>query len=61
MTTVATNPAKRYRVEVSTSVKGVHTYSCTVELQGDDVTRETILAELDALVSELDARYPPGG
>lgn len=47
---------KRTRVEVSTSVKGVKTFSCTVELM--DGTNEEILAESDALVAELDKRYP---
>jgi hypothetical protein len=45
----------RYRVNVSTSTKGVHTYDCTVEGLGH--TREEVLAESDALASELDRRY----
>ena len=48
---------KRIRIEVSTSVKGVKTYSCTIELV--DSTNEEVLAESDALVKALDARYPP--
>ena len=47
---------KRTRVEVSTSVKGVKTYSCTIELL--DSTNEEVLAESDALVAALDTRYP---
>jgi len=47
---------KRTRVEVSTSVKGVKTYSCTIELL--DSTNEEVLAESDALVAALDKRYP---
>jgi hypothetical protein len=60
---------RRYRVNVSTSVKGVKTYDCTVELNVslglDEATtndaethRKGILAESDALVAELDKRYP---
>ena len=55
---------RRYRVGVSTSVKGVHSYDCTVELTaGEELDRDNlqdiILAESDALVLELDQRYPP--
>ena len=46
---------RRIRIEVSTSVKGVHTYSCTVELVDQDLT--TVVAESDKLVALLDARY----
>lgn len=46
----------RYRVNVSTSVKGVKTFECTVDMEG--FTMEEILAESDALVKALDARYP---
>lgn len=49
---------KRIRIEVSTSVKGVKTYSCTCEML--DTTQEEVLAESDALVVALDKRYPPG-
>ena len=49
---------KRYRINVSTSVKGVHTWDATVELQGDQVTMEEVLAESDRLVKELDQKYP---
>ena len=48
---------KRIRIEVSTSVKGVKTYSCTMEMI--DTPREEVLAESDALVLSLDKRYPP--
>ncbi len=52
---------RRYRVNVGTSVKGVKTYDCTVEINGDLAveTKDLILAESDALVAELDKRYPP--
>ncbi len=55
---------RRYRVNVGTSVKGVKTYDCTVELSVDleslgEQARESILIESDALVAELDKRYPP--
>ena len=46
----------RIRIEVSTSVKGVHTYSVTVERL--DTADEEVLAESDALVKALDGRYP---
>jgi SOS-response transcriptional repressor LexA len=49
----------RKRVEVSTSVKGVHTYSCTVEITGDEVTDAEIVEASTALVRELDELYPP--
>ena len=57
MTTVETKI--RYRIAVSTSVKGVKTYDCTVDAEGLSMS-ETI-AKSDALVKELDARYPAGG
>ena len=46
----------RHRIEVSTSVKGIHTYSCTVELV--DATREQVLEESAKLTAALDAKYP---
>lgn len=49
--------SKRYRINVSTSVKGVKTYDCTIDLVG--FTQAEVLAESDALVAELDKRYPP--
>ena len=57
MTTVETKI--RYRIAVSTSVKGVKTFDCTVDAEGLSMS-ETI-AKSDALVKELDARYPAGG
>jgi len=48
---------KRYRVNISTSVKGIKTYDCTVEIQGASMD-ETLL-ESDKLVAELDKRYQP--
>lgn len=49
---------KRYRINVSTSVKGVKTYDCTCDFTG--VTMEEVMEESDKLVSLLDQRYPPG-
>jgi len=57
---------RRYRVNVGTSVKGVKTYDCTVEiafngespLPDDAFAGEMTLKESDALVAELDKRYP---
>ena len=48
---------KRTRIEVSTSVKGIKTFSCTTEMI--DSPMEEVLSESDALVKELDKRYPP--
>ena len=48
----------RIRVNVSTSVKGVKTFDATVEMTGEGVSKETVLAEHDALVQELDQRSP---
>lgn len=49
--------SKRYRINISTSVKGVKTYDCTVDMT--EATMEEVLAESDKLVKELDRRYPP--
>jgi len=49
----------RYRIAVSTSVRGIKTFDCTVDAEGLSMS-ETI-AKSDALVKELDARYPAGG
>ena len=46
----------RRRINVSTSVKGVHTWEATVESEG--ASREELLAESDAIVKALDSRYP---
>lgn len=48
---------KRYRIAISTSVKGVKTYDCTVDIE--NATMEEVLQESDKLVAELDKRYPP--
>jgi len=47
---------RRIRINVSTSVKGQHTYDCTVELA--EATAGEVLAESDA-INQLDLRYPP--
>uniref|UniRef100_A0A6M3IID8 Uncharacterized protein n=1 Tax=viral metagenome TaxID=1070528 RepID=A0A6M3IID8_9ZZZZ len=49
--------SKRYRVNVSTSIKGIKTYDCTADITGG--TMEEVLDASDALVKELDKRYPP--
>mgnify|MGYP005814344339 CR=1 FL=1 len=46
----------RYRISVSTSVKGVKTFDCTVD--GEGWTLAEILDRSDALVAALDERYP---
>ena len=46
----------RYRINVSTSVKGVKTFDCTVD--GLGFSMEEVLAESDKLVAELQKRYP---
>ena len=46
----------RYRVNISTSVKGVKTWDCTVD--GQNFTQEDILEESDKLVKALEKRYP---
>lgn len=48
----------RIRINVSTSVKGIKTYDCTVE------THEGMAVALrmsDTLIEQLDKRYPAGG
>jgi len=47
----------RYRVNISTSVKGVKSYECTVDGEGYDMAE--IMKRSDELVAELDKRYPP--
>ena len=49
-------PNQRIRINVSPSVKGVHSYEVTVEMV--DATPEEVLAESDRLEKELDQRYP---
>ena len=46
----------RYRVNISTSVKGIKTWECTVD--GTGFSEEEILAESDKLVAQLEKRYP---
>jgi hypothetical protein len=49
--------SKRYRINISTSVKGVKTYEATVDITG--ATMDETIKESDNLVAELDKRYPP--
>ena len=54
---------RRYGVNVSTSVKGIKTYDCTVEITGggevdQKLISDIIIQESDALVAELNKRYP---
>ena len=46
----------RYRIAVSTSVKGVKTWDCTVDIEGGTI--EETLTESDKLVKALQERYP---
>ena len=48
----------RYRIAISTSVRGIKTFDCTVD---GEFEMAEILKRSDALVKELDARYPAGG
>jgi len=50
------NKSLRYRVNVSTSVKGVKTWDCTVD--GTNYEQDEVLAKSDVLVAELEKRYP---
>lgn len=57
------DPKKRIRVNVTTSVKGVHSFDVTVEFTDpEDVSwtdlGDQALAESERLVVELDKRYP---
>ncbi len=54
--TMIEQPKQRIRINVSTSVKGIHTFEVTVEMV--DATPEEVLAESDRLVAELDRKYP---
>ena len=58
MYTVVDTPTTklRYRVNVSTSIKGIKTWECTVD--GEGLTMEEILARSDELVKALESRYP---
>ena len=54
-------PKYRTRINVSTSVKGVKTWDCTVEEVSDNIPptqKDIVLSASDALVAELDKRYP---
>ena len=53
---MAEEKSLRYRVNVSTSVRGVKTWDCTVD--GTGFTKTQILEESDKLVAELEKRYP---
>jgi hypothetical protein len=46
----------RRRVNVSTSVKGIKTWDCTVD--SNYLSEEEILKESDSLVTQLEKRYP---
>ncbi len=46
----------RYRVQVSISVKGQKTWECTTD--GTGYNQDEILEASDALVKELEVRYP---
>ncbi len=46
----------RHRIQVSTSVKGIMTWECTVD--GENFTQDEILELSDGLVAKLEARYP---
>jgi len=54
-------PKYRTRINVSTSVKGIKTWDCTVEEISDNIPatqRDIILSASDTLVAALDSRYP---
>ena len=53
-----TKQQDRIRINVSTSVKGIKTYDCTVEVHGG---MDRALSMSDMLIAELDKRYPAGG
>ena len=46
----------RRRINVSTSVKGIKTFDCTVDILNG--TEDEALKESDSLVAQLDKRYP---
>ena len=46
----------RYRINVTTSVKGVLTWECTVD--GTGFPQDEVLMLSDRLVAELQERYP---
>ena len=47
---------KRYRINISTTSRGLKSYECTVDIEG--LTMAEVVAESDKLVAALDARYP---
>ncbi len=47
----------RYRVNIKETAKKDKYWECTVDATG--LTMEEVLKESDALVAELDKRYPP--
>lgn len=47
----------RRRINVSTSVKGVKTYDCTVETDDPRLTHQDVLNASDKLVADLEERY----
>jgi len=49
---------KRVRVNISTSVKGVHTPEVTIEYQGPDLEWLPVVDEATEAMAELDRRYP---
>jgi hypothetical protein len=56
VSSIVTSAGDRIRINVSTSVKGVKTYDCTVESQhGIDYTFDLHRQ----LVARLDSEYPP--
>jgi len=56
VSSIVTSVGDRIRINVSTSVKGVKTYDCTVESQhGMDYTFDLHRQ----LVARLDSEYPP--
>ncbi len=46
----------RYRINVSTSVKGIKTFECTVDME--NYLMSEVLEHSDALVKQLEQRYP---
>ncbi len=54
---MATTHSIRYRINVSTNLKGQKTYECTVDAEG--FTEAQVLCMSDCLVEDFDKRYPP--
>jgi len=53
---VEVEKSMRYRINISTSVKGIKTFDCTVD--GLGYSMEEVLTDSDKLVKELESRYP---